>query len=208
MLTVAEACALAVALSLAAPPTAPTAAPDAWTVCMTGGAAPRSRIADCTRVLGRTDLSRFHRSLLTSARGDAYLDLGRDREAVADYDRAVRLDPRESDTYASRGEAKEDLHLLAAAERDYGEAIRVYLAQPNNAHNGTADVLADAYALRGRVRLAAGRPRQALADFRRALRIYPAGATTELRELVRQASHAARPRHATPTTAERAHAHA
>ena len=187
--------ALASALAVLAPASAsprPAAAPDAWTICMTDGAAAERRVAQCTRALKQTDLSRFHRFLLTSARGDAELDLGRDRAAVADYDRAVRLDPRESDTYASRGEAKEALHRPQAAERDYDAAIHAYLAQPNNADNGTADVLADDYAMRGRVRLASGHPQQALRDFRRALALYPVGATPQLREQVREATRASR----------------
>jgi len=169
--------------------TAPTV--DDWTVCMTASGAARLIVRHCTTVLERQDLSSFHRSLLVSARGDAYARLGRYAAAIKDYTEAITLDPVDDDAYASRGVAEENLGQFAAAERDYGQAIARYLAQPANAANGMSDILADDYALRGRARLEMHKPVEALEDLRRAMKIDPTGFTAEARRLLRRAEVAA-----------------
>lgn len=60
-----------------------------------------------------------------SYRGAVLLNLNRKREALADFDRAVSLDPGYSYRYASRAFAKDALGDLPGAIADYEKAIEL-----------------------------------------------------------------------------------
>jgi tetratricopeptide (TPR) repeat protein len=97
-------------------------------------------------------------------RGNAYFDGHDYPRAIADYDEAIRLDPRASAGFSQRGNAyyaKGDLpHALA----DFNEAIALDM---NNA---------DAILGRGTLRLEAGDPERAIVDFNAALLFKPTAA--------------------------------
>jgi tetratricopeptide (TPR) repeat protein len=57
------------------------------------------------------------------ARAFGYCDLGRYEEAIADYDKAIALDPKSADAYYNRGIAYYNLELYEKAIADYGKAI-------------------------------------------------------------------------------------
>src|SRR5207247_10155528 len=61
--------------------------------------------------------------------------------SIADFDEAIRLDPRLHEAYTNRGLARYQLGRYAAANADYEQAIRL---QPTGfyAHNNLAWVLA------------------------------------------------------------------
>ena len=58
-------------------------------------------------------------------RGDAYIELGEYQRAIEDYDKALRLDPRDVEVYSNRGLVYEQLGEHQRAIQDYGEAIRL-----------------------------------------------------------------------------------
>ena len=63
-------------------------------------------------------------------RGSAFAEQGKQLEAIADYDAAVRLLPDYPDTYVDRGNSYHALGRNENALKDYSEAIRL---RPNYA---------------------------------------------------------------------------
>ena len=57
------------------------------------------------------------------ARAFGYCDLGRYEEAIADYDKAIGLDPKYAPAYNNRGNAYYDLGQYEEAIADYDRAI-------------------------------------------------------------------------------------
>jgi tetratricopeptide (TPR) repeat protein len=120
--------------------------------------APVTAILDaCTRLIASGSYAGRDLAGIMLNRGNAYYD-GQDYpRAIADYDEAIRLDPRASAGFSQRGNAyyaKGDLpHALA----DFNQAIALDM---NNA---------DAILGRGTLRLEAGDPDRAIADFNAAL---------------------------------------
>ena len=90
-------------------------------------------------------------------RGIANFQSGRYRAAVADYDRALRLDPDAARIYGNRGLAKRILGRYREAIADYDQAVRL---QPESAF---------VYFNRGLAKADMGLPREALADLKTAL---------------------------------------
>ena len=74
--------------------------------------------------------------------GDLKVLHGKFRDAIADYDRAIQINPDYSEAYYNRGQAKSHLELHEAAIADYNEAIRLNPKEAE-AHNnrGLAKVL-------------------------------------------------------------------
>ena len=66
-----------------------------------------------------------------SNRGDAEQAKGDLDAAIVDYNRAIELDPKNSDTYNNRGAAKDAKGDLDGAIADYNRAIELKKAQPN-----------------------------------------------------------------------------
>lgn len=83
------------------------------------------------------------------------------QEALAQAERAIRLEPREALFYALRGKVREASGDKAGAEADYGEAIS---RNPN--YFGP-------WANRGRLRVATGHLREGEADLARSLALLP-----------------------------------
>src|SRR5262249_44018299 len=58
-------------------------------------------------------------------RGETYQSMERHAEALADFDRAIELDPNYEWAIASRGETYQSMGRYADAQADYEEAIRL-----------------------------------------------------------------------------------
>jgi tetratricopeptide (TPR) repeat protein len=78
---------------------------------------------------------------------------GRQREAIAEYDEAIRLDPEYTEAYNNRGSAYAGLGQYQRAIQDFDEAIRL---NPE---------YAEAYYNRGLTYKLQGKKSQAIADF-------------------------------------------
>jgi tetratricopeptide (TPR) repeat protein len=94
-------------------------------------------------------------------RGYAYQQSGELTAAMADFNRAIGLNPKLAQAYVNRGILYQTLGKLDHALEDYGRAIRIN-------HN-----LADAYNNRGGARLLKGDLRGAIADFNRVIALGP-----------------------------------
>ena len=93
------------------------------------------------------DLRKGHRKRLRSR----FLEAG--REALADYEEAIRLNHADAAAYAMRGSVYQALERYPEAIAYYGEAIRI------------APEKADLFAKRGDVFQILGRKQDAQADF-------------------------------------------
>ncbi len=90
-------------------------------------------------------------------RGLAKYNLGRNQEAIADYDRAIQLNPNDAAAYFNRAYAKYALGKKEEAIADYDRAIWL---DSNNAI---------AYNNRGLAKYALGKKEEAIADYDRAI---------------------------------------
>ena len=115
-------------------------------------------IAACTRVIaaGQGNLSWAY-----SNRGSAYQAKGNNDRAIADYDEAIRLDPKNARAYNDRGIAYHAKGNNDRAIADYDEAIRL---DPKYAF---------AYYHRGYAYKAKGDNERAIADYDQAIRLDP-----------------------------------
>ena len=92
--------------------------------------------------------------------------LGDYKNAITDYDMAIRLNPDHADAYSNRGNVKNKLGQYNAAIADYDTAIRL---NPDHA---------DAYSNRGNVKNKLGQYNAAIADYDTAIRLNPDHADT------------------------------
>jgi len=93
--------------------------------------------------------------------GWACLDKGKYDDAIADFDKAIALDPNDAAAYGNRGNAYYSKGEVDRAIADYTKAIAL---DPN---------FADAYTNRGVVYYEKGNKEQTIADFRKVLAIDP-----------------------------------
>jgi tetratricopeptide (TPR) repeat protein len=121
-------------------------------------AAVDERFAACTRVIaaGQGNLAWAYTN-----RGDVYLVTGDSDRAIADYDQAIRLDPKYAVAYNNRGSAYQDKGDNDRAIADHDTAIRL---DPTYAH---------AYRNRGMAYWAKGDNDRAIADYDQAIRLDP-----------------------------------
>ena len=94
-------------------------------------------------------------------RGTTYDALGQHAQALADYGRALALDPNDATAYYNRGTTYDALGQHAQALADYGRALDL------------DPTLAQVYTNRGNTYEALGQHAQALADYGRALDLDP-----------------------------------
>jgi tetratricopeptide (TPR) repeat protein len=127
-------------------------------------------IAACTRVIGSGgDLAWAY-----VKRGNAYSDKGDLDHAIADYNDAIRLDPKSGLAYVMRGNAYYDKGYFDHAIADDTEAIRLDplpRVEPSVKTGGYGHL--NIYVWRGDAYLAKGDLDRALADYEQAVRLDP-----------------------------------
>src|SRR5215471_3757640 len=133
----------------------PAFADDADTCARAAG---DERIAACTRVIaaGRGNLAWAFNN-----RGNAYQRKGDNDRAIADYDQAIRLDPKNAASYANRGGAYLGKGDNDRAMADYDQAIKLDPKEPAAWNN------------RCWLRTTIGQLEGALADCNESLRLKP-----------------------------------
>ncbi len=153
--------AVALLVLLAAPPP-PSARADYATDarrCTDDAEDPDLRIHACTRLLQSGELGEENLPIAFFNRGNAYADKGQYDRAIADYGRAIRLDPDEAVAFYNRGNAYADKGQYDRAIADFDRAIRL---DPDDAraYNSQAWLLATV----GEARLRDGREAVRLAE--------------------------------------------
>ena len=82
-------------------------------------------IAACTRILNDRGESQGNRVGAYNNRGNAWREKGDLDRAIADYNEAIRLDPKYANAYIVRGDAWDAKGDHDRAIADYNEAIRL-----------------------------------------------------------------------------------
>jgi len=131
--------------------------------CFNGSQAssPQSTVSACSDLLaGKVSLGGWSRADVFVDRGIAYDRLNDPRGSIADYTRALQLEPRFFEAYYDRGLAHDRLGDAQAAIADYTSAIRL---QSDS----------DVYFARGYAYQRNGDPQRAIADLSEAIRMKP-----------------------------------
>jgi tetratricopeptide (TPR) repeat protein len=119
-------------------------------------------IRGCTQIINRGKReSRKDIAIAHYNRGTAYDNKGQYDRAIADYDKASQLNPRDADVYLNRGNAYANKGQYDRAIADYDKAIEL---NPRDA---------DAYNNRGLAYYKKGDRDKAITDYRKALQIDP-----------------------------------
>lgn len=133
-------------------------------------AAPASRLAQLLdRADAVTTTTKFPLSAEREVRaivrsGNAWLKRSEFEKALAEFEKAVRLDPENAGAYAGRAKARFGLRFLDSARTDFTKAIRVDATVP------------DYYEGRGLVWMEFGRYAEAVRDFTSAIELDPSQA--------------------------------
>ena len=141
-----------------------------------GGKSPLERAVECHRsdvvkILEKTGSPPKPPSAVANGeaynnRGLAYRSLGKSAEAIANFSKAIEIDPRYGEAYNNRGSAYASLGNYVQAIADFSRAI------------GSDPKYGDAYHNRGSAHANLGNYAQAIADFTRAIEIDPRYAET------------------------------
>jgi lipoprotein NlpI len=152
-------------------------------------AQPDAAIEGCTRVIEDPKHKPKGRAAAYFNRGNAYSAKGENERAIADYDEAIKLDPKNASAYNNRGSAKNDKGENEAALADFNAAIKQNARYASayfnraSAYAAQGDVRAlkdydtairynrrntNAYIARGALLLASGATARARADMRQA----------------------------------------
>ena len=134
-----------------------------WAWCVNQGDAfpADQRISACTSIIQSGRETQRNLAIAYYSRGLAYYDKGDDDRAIAEYNEAIRLDPKFAYAYSSRGLAYDHKGDLDRASPDYNEAIRL---DPK---------YAQAYFNRGNAYYQKGDDDRAIADYNEAIRLTP-----------------------------------
>lgn len=154
-------------LALAALPAA-ARADEEWDRCAgtaSGGAiSAEARIGSCTRLIDGGGLSPADRASIYTNRAFAYVDKGLTDRAIADYTKAIGLDPGNALAYAGRGIQYGNKALYDRALADENKSIAL---DPTNSRT---------YNNRGIIFMAKGLYGQAIADATQAIALDPGNA--------------------------------
>lgn len=115
---------------------------------------------DATLAYNEAALAFRTEPVVFNSRGRHLQKLGKSREAIADFNRVLQFDPKQSAALTNRGLARMSLGELEAAEADFNASLAL-------------DRSPTAYSLRGTVRLKQGRLEQATGDYINVVRLDP-----------------------------------
>ena len=115
-------------------------------------------IAGCSSVIGDLKQKPKSRAAAYYNRGNAYTAKGEQLPAIADYDEAIKLDPKGAPALNNRGTAKNESGDSDGAIADFGEAIKLNKA------------FASAYFNRANAYAAQGEADKAIADYTAAIK--------------------------------------
>ena len=147
---------IAIALMVAVLPVVHAAAADDWDTC--AKASGDVAMAACTQAIGSGQYKGHNLAVAYYNRGIEWGAKGNTDRAIADFDEAIRLDPKYAKAYNNRGIAWYAKGYNDRAIADYNEAIRL---DPK---------LAQAYYNRGNAWNAKGDNDRAIADYNEAIR--------------------------------------
>jgi lipoprotein NlpI len=133
----------------------------AWCVNQDDAFSVDQRISGCTSIIQSGRETPRNLAIAYYSRGLAYYDKGDDDRAIAEYNEAIRLDPKFAYAYSNRGLAYDHKGDLERASPDYNEAIRL---DPK---------YAQAYFNRGNAYYQKGDDDRAIADYNEAIRLTP-----------------------------------
>jgi tetratricopeptide (TPR) repeat protein len=125
-------------------------------------------LASCTRALSE-ELGSADRVRVLINRGVTHLRRREGDEALADFDAAIELDPRQAEAHVNRGAALVMMHRPGPAVAALTQALSLGVSEPYKA-----------YYNRGAAREALGDLRGAYEDFSTALEIHPDWAPAEV----------------------------
>jgi tetratricopeptide (TPR) repeat protein len=133
------------------------AAADDYKDCQ--AADPDLRIKSCSAIVARKNETPGNRAIAYNNLGAAYREKGEQDRAVADYGRALELNPKYASAYNNRGVAYRDKGEYDRAVADYGRALEL---NPNDD---------DVYYNRGLAYRDKGEYDRAIADYSRAVQL-------------------------------------
>lgn len=116
--------ALAAALANCAPADSGAALAQNVALCE-NGTFPEQSIAACSAVVAETSAPAAQRAAALVMRGRLRADQGQHARAVADFGRALRLDPNNADALSERGAVHQDRGAFEIALRDYDAALAI-----------------------------------------------------------------------------------
>ncbi len=152
-------CFLAIALGLISFSSASAALRADRNTCTSETASDDATIKACTNIIDAQDKS--DHAVAYYNRGFAYQNKGEYDRAIADYDQALRLDPKYAHAYNNRGGAYQDKGEYDRAIADYEQALRL---DPKYAY---------AYYNRGGAYQDKGEYDRAIADYEQVIRLDP-----------------------------------
>ena len=132
-----------------------------WTWCVNQNVSADLAISGCTAVIRSGKESPKNLARAFHNRANAYSDKGDKDRAIADYNEAIRLDPKDARAFNNRGTAYSDKGDNDRAIADYNETIRL---DPKYAR---------AFNNRGNAYGAKGDNDRAIADYNEAIRLDP-----------------------------------
>lgn len=133
--------------------------------CFAAGQAPAAVVSACTTALG-SGLNAETRALALLARGEALVNTKDLAAARKDFDAVLRLSPHHAGALMDRARLNEAEGKGSAAEADLSAVIALDPTQP-------VEILGEAYARRGALRLARGATDDAAADLEHGGRLLP-----------------------------------
>lgn len=122
---------------------------------------PDRSIAGCTAIIANQEQTKANWALAYYNRGLSYRRKGDIDRAIADYSKAITLNPRDADFYTNRGIAYSIKGNVDRAIADYGKAIAL---KPD---------YADAFYNRGNAYSIKGKVDRAIADYGKAIALKP-----------------------------------
>ncbi|HVI89551.1 MAG TPA: tetratricopeptide repeat protein [Dongiaceae bacterium] len=132
-----------------------------WPICRNLQLDPSQRLQACDRLLQSDKLSKKHLSWTYNNRGTAWRDIGNLKNALADFEKAIEVDPTNGSPYFNRGWNEHEAGDDAKAIEDMRTAIRL---KPQDT---------DFYCYLGQILEGSQRFDEALVNYEAGLRIAP-----------------------------------